>query len=848
MTMWFAHLIPLLTIAARDGEEYVTELRELPEGWLGVAALAVLLAICGTVWWMYRREGRGGASTRVRLVMATIRIMVLVLLAIIVLEPVRVRILRKWIDSYTVVLLDDSSSMDLADNYRDEPTKQRLQALLGRETDAAVRRSDLVEPILGGPERSVLRTLADNNRLKVYTFNEEPKLQATVRAGWERPSAGDGGAADGAPGSSGDGNAPATSSPSATTSSLVNYSAVPTRFAAVGPATNIERAVRRSIESLGSAPIAGVVVLSDGGFNQGASAEQVARFAKERRAAIYSVGIGDPSSPRNVRVAEVQAPDSAFKNDPFVISARIHGEGLDGEHIRVELVESEAVSGAEGRVVDSVDRSIGVGGAVEPVSFQRRQERVGRFAYTVRVPVLDDESVGDDNARSATVNVIDTRTRVLVVAGGPSWEYQFVSRLLQRDQSVDVSCWLQTADERAVRDGDIVIDHLPFLAEELFAFDVIILLDADPADLSEEWCGLIDTFVADHGGGLLVSVGRPHVSSLMREPSLDALRDLLPVSPDPEADLILNQIGHYQLTGSAIEIPSEALGHPMLRAGDDAAATRLVWQGLGDIHWHYPVLREKPAATVLIRHGNPRMRNSYGGHVLAAVQFVGAGRVGFLAFDGTWRWRKQDVALFDRFWVQSVRFLSEGKLLGGGKRGTLMTDADQYSLGQSVTVTARLFDARFEPLQQPEVRAVYSVDDERREMVLPARADHVGTFEGRFVPDRAGSYRVSVRMPGVSADEPVEIVRDIRVSRPNLEIIRPQMSRNDLVVLAEGSHGGRYYEIDEAQELAEAIQDLHAEIPVRSRPTSLWDNAVALWVLVGLVCVEWGMRKWYRLL
>ena len=94
----------------------------------------------------------------------------------------------------------------------------------------------------------------------------------------------------------------------------------------------------------------------------------------------------------------------------------------------------------------------------------------------------------------------------------------------------------------------------------------------------------------------------------------------------------------------------------------------------------------------------------------------------------------------------------------------------------------------------------------------------------------------------------MEIVREIRVSRPNLEIVRPQMSRGDLVTLAEGSYGGRYYEIDEAKELAESIPDLHAEIPVRSRPTSLWDNRVVLTLLVGLLCVEWALRKWYRLL
>ena len=75
--------------------------------------------------------------------------------------------------------------------------------------------------------------------------------------------------------------------------------------------------------------------------------------------------------------------------------------------------------------------------------------------------------------------------------------------LLQRDATVDLSCWLQSADVNAVRDGDVVIDHLPLTAEELFGYDVIMLMDPDQGDLDEDWCRLVDKFVSQYGGGLL---------------------------------------------------------------------------------------------------------------------------------------------------------------------------------------------------------------------------------------------------------------------------------------------------------------------------------------------------------
>src|SRR3990172_8638480 len=130
------------------------------------------------------REGRRGSSVRGRTLLALLRCAVLVTLAVILLEPVRVRILRRWVDSYTLVLVDDSSSMDLTDRYRDASSAARVQAVLRglvRDSNlapAAVRRRDLVERILNRDDHRFLRDLASNNRVKLYSFSDDAKLQA----------------------------------------------------------------------------------------------------------------------------------------------------------------------------------------------------------------------------------------------------------------------------------------------------------------------------------------------------------------------------------------------------------------------------------------------------------------------------------------------------------------------------------------------------------------------------------------------------------------------------------------------------------------------------------------------
>jgi hypothetical protein len=542
----------------------------------------------------------------------------------------------------------------------------------------------------------------------------------------------------------------------------------------------------------------------------------------------------------------VVAPENVFQKDPFAVTASLSAEGLSGELLNVTLRERDPDSGAD-RLLETKQVRVGPGGAVDSVQFECRPGRVGRYVYTVAVSTVPDETVSEDNARQAAVSVIDARTKVLLVAGGPSWNYSYVTHLLERDHTFDVSCWLQSADPSAVRDGDIVIDHLPTTPEELFEYDVILLLDPDGEEFFEDWARTVDRLVSDHGGGLLYLASRAHAPKFLRDVRLKTLHDLLPVLFDPEAELVLNQVGHYQLSAAPLEIPDAAFDHPVMRLDDDVASSKLVWSGLGDVFWHMPVLREKPVAQVLIRHGSPRMRNSYGGHVLAAVQYVGAGRAGFIGFDSLWRWRRYGEPYYDRFWVQLIRYLAEGKRMGGSARASLLVENEQPSLGESVVVSARLLEADFSPLRRDEVVARFQVEDERGELLLIARPDRAGWFEGRFIPDRIGTYRITLPLPHARPGDPQEIGKDVVVSRPNLELLHPQMDKAALTLLADRS-GGRLWAVDQALELPKAVPDLHEEIPIRSRPVTLWDHWMVLAVLVLLMSLEWGARKWNRLL
>ncbi|GMU23653.1 MAG: hypothetical protein AMXMBFR13_37310 [Phycisphaerae bacterium] len=833
-------------ILAADVLEQRIEFARLPHGWAAVGAIVLLILLLNLVVFLYRREQRTGASPRRRMLLAGLRCTVILVLALVWLEPVLATYVHRTIESFTLLLVDHSASMGLHDRYPDPAEAGRVDAALAGATPATqpaaaaadLSRADLVEKLLARDDARLLRELAERNTVQVFRFADKLTPVGQVTAGGEiTPDSGPDGI-------------PAATRPvdhlegSGTPSELLHRADSP-----LGAATDIGRAVRQAVESLSGSPVAGIVVLSDGRFNHGEPAEVVARYARSKRIPVIAVGIGDPSPPRNVTVATLEAPPNVFVKDPFKVTAHLRAQGLDGTRLSVELLERGAGS-AQPTVVETRPVTVGPGGQIPPLVFDRKIGEAQEVRLTVRVAPQEAETLTDDNQQEVAVRALENKTRVLLVSGGPTWEYQYLSRLLERDATINLSCWLQSADEEAVRDGNTVIDHFPRKQEELFQYDLIILLDPQPGDFDPAWTAHIESLVGSYGGGLLFIAGRINTPRFAHDVNTRALLDLLPVVLDAnEADLMLNELGHFQLAGWPLAVPPAVAGHPVMALSDQPGETQQIWNRLPGVYWHYPVRREKPVATAFLRHSNPRMRNSYGGHVLLASQFFGAGRTGFLAYDGTWRWRRYGDRYFNRFWIQLLRHLVEGKLLSGQQRGLIQIERDRYAVGEAVVVEARLLDSRNLPLEEETVEATVAAPGAAaRRLVLKAQPNRPGWYRGQYVPTELGTHSVQIDLPGGSGSEPAAIRGEIRVGRAELEFLRPELDREALQLLATGSAGGKYLNVDEVDQLSGLIPSRTASLVLTGQPTLLWDRWWTLAAVVGLLGLEWLIRKRSHLL
>src|SRR6185369_14515345 len=104
-----------------------------------------------------------------------------------------------------------------------------------------------------------------------------------------------------------------------------------------GQTTNISKGIREALRTLQGNPIAGIVLVTDGQYNDGDDPAAAAEFAAQQNVPLFVVGVGDSSKPRNIRVADVYpSSDSVWRQDPFTIEAPIQQQGYEGDRVRVE--------------------------------------------------------------------------------------------------------------------------------------------------------------------------------------------------------------------------------------------------------------------------------------------------------------------------------------------------------------------------------------------------------------------------------------------------------------------------------------------------------------------------------
>lgn len=798
------------------------EFNSLPQGpWAAAAIAAAILSILG-VWWLYRKEGREVPGFA-RAMLVVLRLGVLACVAVMLLELTMVFRQTELIPSRLLVLLDTSDSMNLKDPYVDEEAASRIAERLGQKatTDAtdggpdvaSLRETTRLDLAKRGAAL-VLPELSKGRELSAYTFAGELTSLADPNDVLKAPAG--------------------------------------------GTTTALGQALRDAIDAHKGQTLAGVLVLTDGQSNIGIDPVRVAGRAGRDKVPIVSLAVGTSHGPRNAVLAGIEASPVVFVQDPTEVSVMVESRGLEGTTAQVALEQR----GADGNwtEIGREDVILGEDKSLVRTTFPFTPEGTGRVEFRARVSDVGPELDEADNVATESIKVVRQEIRLLLIAGAPSPELQFLRNALLRDEALEMATWLQTAEPDYEHVGHRPIRRLPNSQQELDYYDVLVLIDPDMAALGPIWSEMITDFVGESGGGLIYIAGELHTANLFNPTfSVDADASAAGVANDWIKVLpVVRDPGLYQSSAIArlstrdtynLELTPQGYEDVAFRFSENPNRNREVLASLPGMYWHFPVTRAKPGATVLARHGDPRMQNSFGRHVLLATQLYGPGRAVFIGFDTTYRWRYLDEDYFDGFWARLIDRAGRNKvLLGGLYPIRLATDKSSYRIGDQIVMRAEFVN----PGDASEALSQLAGELEIGEGV-PQELDfqpvegELGAFEASLVTTEAGAYTVRVLPNGAAEAEasPKAAVMQFRVDPPRREMNDPTLNRALLDRMARAS-GGQTFTLAECDQVPAAFSVREVERVLEMRD-EVWDAPLLFGGLFLLLCVEWILRKRYRM-
>ncbi len=804
-------------------------LEDYTERWhflvLGLFCAAVAAFVVG----MYRRDAIELGPVR-RWLLVSLRVIAFAGLLIYYLDPVKRTEQKQTRNSRVLVLVDTSLSMGLHDAQ-------------GTSVPATPTRLEQVASVLEQANRGGdgwIGTLRQQHDVVVAHFDSElSRVQAFGKIA-KRPARG------------------ADELDAGTERKPEKEQAIDWKTALLprGTETRFGQSLRQLILDERANPVAAIVVFTDGGQNAGVEPAAAIEAARDAKIPVYCVGIGSDKRPANVRISDFLAPDRAYPGDRFTVTGYLQSQELANRTVTVELVSHAAGRGNpkdQGKI-EGVERiTLAAKGEVVPVAFEIKPEEAGRRTFRLRVKSPPEDTNPADDQQEADVEIVDRKTRVLLVASGPTREYVFLRNQLRRDKEMIVDVWLQSGQPGISQDANAILEDFPATPQEMFEYDALIAFDPDWQQLNETQVNLLERWVADKAGGMIAIAGPVEMDRWIQENRLAKIRSLYPVEVNRRLSL-LEDTGYGSETVWPMEFTREGLESEFLWLAESSIRSQQIWTEFPGVYGYHSVRGPKPGATVFARFSDPAVGGAGSDPVYLAEHFYGSGRVFYLGSGEMWRLRALEEAYFEQFYTKLVRHVSQGRLQLGSSRGLLLVDRDRYVLGNTVSLRANVFDAQFDPLAVPQM-PVHVVLPDSTVTTVPLHPDpnRKGMYTGQFSALQEGTYRIEMEVPDSGGEQ---LARRIHVKVPDLERENPE--RNDALLseIAQRT-GGLYYVGAEAALGGKGMPPLAAQLKDRTEVTYLpgvvdyeyerhWMNGI-LAVVAGALCLEWLIRRLSKL-
>lgn len=384
-----------------------------------------------------------------------------------------------------------------------------------------------------------------------------------------------------------------------------------------------------------------------------------------------------------------------------------------------------------------------------------------------------------------------------------------------------------------IQDKTELADGFPKSEEQLFGtYRAIILDDLEAEFFSQEQMHLIERFVSERGGALLMLGGQES----FREGGYEhtPIGRLLPVYLDRHTQMEPVEDGRLNLSREGWLEPWLRLRPTQPEDEQRLAAMPGFWSA-------NQTFSIKPGASVLATLTG---ENQNAMPALAAQRY-GEGRVAALLIGDLWRWGMKDEAArqdMERTWRQLLRWL----VVDVPDRLQVMAEPTLTSGRNEVKLGVRIRDNAFQPMD--DVQATFEVTGPKggkSRLYAEPSLKEPGLYEATYFSPESGAFTATATAeqlrPGQAALPLGNKVTgwSSLPTQAEWQSLAPNWALMEQVA---HSTGGKVLKLDELSQLPQLLQNL--DVPIKETLiTPLWHTPWFFGLVIGLLGAEWLLRR-----
>ncbi|RPI15848.1 MAG: hypothetical protein EHM58_13175 [Ignavibacteriae bacterium] len=560
-----------------------------------------------------------------------------------------------------------------------------------------------------------------------------------------------------------------------------------------GYETNISDALKTLKTTVTGQQVSSVTIISDGIITSGGNPVYE---AKDFQTAFNVIGIGDTVQKKDVVVYDVLHNERGFTNTAVTIKVDLRSYESVNENINLHLQR-------EGSTISSKSVLVKNNPALDEVTFDITESTPGFIKYRIIADAVNGELTTKNNYFDFIIEYIDNKTNILFISSGPGYDNALIESIFKRIKNYNIT--IRTAKNKTdFYEGGI--DYRSF--GELSA---VFLLGFPEPGFNADVIKNIAAKCKEYNVPVIFFAQKNSDYRL-----LDIFEDLIPFSISRSSGESVTSLNIINPPGNNTnKLPNELNN-----------SVQVFKNQVGII--------QKPGSEVLMteRSGGEPIFITRNSEKTKSTAFLGY---------GMWRWRlnsrNNNESIAEKFIIETVNL----SLIKDKKTKLRVYPVKSiFDYKESASFTAEVYDDEYKLTRNAVVTAnVYSKDKKFSQKITFNAEENIfkASIPGLNVNDYIIEAEAEINKISFAKDDNRFLVDTLNTEYKN--------TRSDFSAMKELAHntGGNF--MTAAEYSPGLLKKIENPEPAMSHfhRNNLWENKFVLFLIIGLLTIEWVVKK-----